>query len=99
LANEFSTDAAAANAKYKDKDVVLSGTVVGKRTNDLGAATIEVKGNGKLKVFCEFTAQDEDKAATRPVQAGQQVKLKGHFLYTNQGSDGTVTLSICTMLK
>src|SRR5204863_236810 len=51
LANEYATDTDAANAKYKDKLIVLTGTVITKTANVLGAVSFEVKANGKYKVF------------------------------------------------
>jgi hypothetical protein len=77
LAKESSADAEATIKKYDKKWLVLSGEIVGKETNDVGAATLELKGDGKTKVRASFTAFEKD--ITDPLKVGQKVELLGQF--------------------
>jgi hypothetical protein len=77
LAMEYSADLPATIKKYDKKYIFLSGEIVGTETNDAGAVTVELKGDGQTKVTCAFTALDRDLA--EPLKVGQKVDLIGQF--------------------
>jgi Leucine-rich repeat (LRR) protein/uncharacterized protein (DUF1330 family) len=77
LAKEYATDPEAAQKKYQDKYLVISGEVTAKEFNSAGAATIELKTDGKVKVTCIYTASEKD--VTKPMKVGQKIKAVGEF--------------------
>ncbi len=72
----FQADEAAANAKYLDKIIEVSGTVVDIRTDEEGLTSVTLEGEGPLfGVICKMDAQSE--AGRTPFEIGQPATLKG----------------------
>jgi len=86
LARAFYDDEAAAKRKYKDKDVLLEGVVVGVQWRDKACAILRLKGAG-LEVACLF----EDPARVAKLTAGQKVRVSG----TCRGVCGRVVVEGC----
>lgn len=72
LCKEYSTDETAANAKYLNKGLEVSGRVVRNEKNQDGALVVTIQGeNPDVSVLC--TMRDKDK----PLEEGKQVTMKG----------------------
>jgi hypothetical protein len=78
LAKECTADFDGTVAKYKDKYIILSGEIIGKESNDAGAPTLQLKADGKTKVFASLTAFDKELVADW--KAGQKVSVVGQFI-------------------
>src|SRR5262249_22293502 len=95
LAKEYAADKEAANKKYKDKYLIITGEVADKEFNSAGAASVTLKVEGKVKVTCSFTAFE--KALVKPIKVGQQLKAVGQ--YTLNFGDDEVSLYFCHPIK
>jgi len=84
LAKEYATDHEAASKKYDKKYLILTGVVENKEFNSAGAASVQLKVAGKVKVFCSFTAFEKD--VTKAIKVGQSIKLIGEYTL-NSGKD------------
>ncbi len=92
LAKEYAADREATVKKYDGKHLVLTGEVVAKEFNSAGAAGMELKADGKVKVQCSFTAFEKD--VTKPIKVGQKITVVGEFTL-NFASRDEVTLYFC----
>jgi tRNA_anti-like len=95
LAREYAADPEATTKKYDKKYLRISGEIADKEFNSAGAASVFLKGSGKVRVLCSFTAFEND--LSKPLKAGQQVKLVGQ--YTLNFSKDEVGLYFCLPLK
>lgn len=95
LAKEYEADRAATVKKYDHKHLVLSGEVAAKEFNSAGAATIQFKVDGKIKVNCSFTAFEKD--ATKAIKVGQKLTVVGEFTLNSETGD-EVTVYFCQIL-
>jgi hypothetical protein len=77
LAREYAANALAAKKKYNDKYLLVSGEVVDKSYNSAGAPSVAMKGDGKVRVACNFTANEN--VLTRSMQPGQTIQVLGQF--------------------
>jgi len=77
LAEDFAKARDAVRAKYSDKPLIVTGMVVSKTSNDLGAVRIFLQGAGELRVDCGFNAVD--RAEAEAVTPGQRIRLAGEF--------------------
>lgn len=95
LAKEYKADPEAARKKYADKWLIVTGEVVDREFNSVGAASVQLKTTGDVKVKCSFTAFD--KAQVKQFKVGQSVTLVGQF--TLNFGDAEVGLYFCQALK
>ncbi len=73
LFSEFETDEKAANGKYLDKVVEVSGTVQDVSKNKEGKVTVTMDGGMMFGVTCEMF----DNESINKYKKGQKIKLKG----------------------
>jgi hypothetical protein len=78
FAKEYAKDKDAAEKKWKDKTIIVTGLVVETKSNDVGAINIFLKAGDKARVDCGFTAFEKDLAGK--ITPGEKVKLVGEFL-------------------
>jgi hypothetical protein len=72
LAREYEANAGAADGKYKDKEMLVSGTI-----GEVKGTSIQLKGTAKTSVGVNVTG-DEEKA--KDLKTGQQAELRGKLL-------------------
>jgi len=89
LGKAYDADPAAVKAKYKNKSLVLSGTVADKKDEGL---RVYFKTSSKVKVLASFTPSDKKDAEA--IKPGQPARVVGQFseLY---GGDGEVAIGQC----
>jgi Leucine-rich repeat (LRR) protein len=95
LAKEYAADKDATGKKYADKYLIVTGEVVDKEFNSVGAASVTLKVEGKVKVKCSFTAFE--KGMVKPIKIGQQLKAVGQ--YTLNFGDEEVVVYFCHPIK
>jgi hypothetical protein len=95
LAKEFAADPEAVNKKYENKYLILTGEIVSREYNSVGASSVVLKTAGKLKVGCSFTAFEKD--LTKPLKVGQKIKVIGR--YAHSYSKDEVNLYFCLPFK
>lgn len=92
LYNEYKANEVAADARYKGKIVVVSGTIQNIGKDILDSAYIVVGGEGFLDgVQCSFTKGEESSVAR--LSKGQRVSVKGEV----SGKMGNVQLNKCSL--
>lgn len=73
LCREYTTDEAAANAKYLGKALEVSGTIAKQEKNQEGALVVTLQGNdADLSVQCTMRDRNEK------LEPGRQVVMKGY---------------------
>lgn len=82
IAKEFTTDEAAAKAKYQDKAVYLTGTVAAIDKSEMGGVNLILKGvqaaNGEFNVNCGIALLDRySKVRSEIIKVGDPVTLFG----------------------
>jgi Leucine-rich repeat (LRR) protein len=95
LAKEYAADKEAANKKYNEKYLILTGEVVDRQFNSAGAASMTLKVDGKVRVKVSFTAFD--KGAVKPIKVGQQLKVVGQYALNFDAEE--VSLYFCHPIK
>lgn len=91
LLKEFQQNETAANAKYVDKVLVVTGTVTGMQTDSSGQATVFLQTNDLLSaVTCSFYKDDE---GVKKLNTGSAARIKG--VCTGMLSD--VVLNKCSL--
>jgi hypothetical protein len=75
LFKDFESDEQAANEKYLDEIVQVTGTVQGVETKDDGLVSVTLQGDGMFGVVCELDQMAEHDRLE--FNAGEQVTLKG----------------------
>ena len=95
LAKEYKADRPAAEKKYQDKYLILTGELADRQFNSAGAVSIQLKTEGPVKVTCSFTAFD--KSRVKQLKIGQKVTLVGQ--YTLNFDEAEVRLYFCQVLK
>jgi Leucine-rich repeat (LRR) protein len=95
LAKEYAADKEAANKKYTDKYLIITGEVADKEFNSAGAASVTLKVDGNVKVKCSFTAFE--KGMVKPIKVGQQLKAVGQYTLNFGGDE--VGLYFCHPIK
>ena len=91
LLKEFQQNETAANTKYVDKVLVVTGTVTGVQTDSSGQATVYLQTNDLLSaVTCSFY-QDDD--GVKKIKTGVAARVKG--VCTGMLSD--VVLNKCSL--
>jgi len=73
LVKDFTTDAAAAENKYKGKEVRITG-IVEKIQSDSGVTVVVLKGDGKIPVHCGIPATEVEKV--KRYKEGENVTLQ-----------------------
>ena len=94
LLNEYEDNEVAADGKYKDKIIEVSGIVEKISKNIFSTAHVDLKGDRFLHyVSCEFRPEDASSLAT--LKKGQSIRIKGtvgtYFL--------GITLKKCSIVK
>lgn len=92
LFNEFNTDEAAANAKYLDKTIAVTGTVK-EASNADNTVKVNLETGSDFGVLCEFDPLT--KHSRTDFQPGEKVTLKGLCA----GLNLDVQLSRCVEVK
>lgn len=95
LTKEYDDNELAADGKYKDKLLAVTGKI-SNIAETLGNATVQLEGHQMLQtVMCSF--EDDQKATVATLKKGQTVTLVG----TGDGSTGGlyVGLQKCTVMK
>ena len=93
LLKTFQQDEMAANAKYVDKVLMVTGTVTGIQTDSSGQATVSLQTNDLLAaVTCSFYQDDE---GVKKIKAGSPVRIKG--MCTGMLTD--VVLNKCSLVQ
>jgi hypothetical protein len=91
LLKEFQENETAANAKYVDKVLVVTGTVTGVQTDSSGQATVYLQTNDLLSaVTCSFYKDDE---GVKNIKTGATARVKG--VCTGMLSD--IVLNKCSL--
>ncbi len=75
LFNEFNTDETAANAKYLDKTVAVSGKVKEATKTEDGTVKVSLETGSEFGVFCELDPLSQHARTEFPV--GETVTFKG----------------------
>lgn len=75
LFNEFNTDETAANAKYLDKTVAVSGKVKESTKTEDGTVKVSLETGSEFGVFCELDPLSQHARTDFP--AGETVTFKG----------------------
>lgn len=75
LFNEFNTDETAANAKYLDKTVAVSGKVKESTKTEDGTVKVSLETGSEFGVFCELDPLSQHARTEFPV--GETVTFKG----------------------
>ncbi|HEY6242711.1 MAG TPA: hypothetical protein VIX17_02120 [Pyrinomonadaceae bacterium] len=92
LYSEYKANEVAADAKYKGKIVLVSGTIQNIGKDILDSAYIVVGGEGFLDgIQCSFTKGEEGSVAR--LSKGQRVSVKGEV----SGKMGNVQLNKCSL--
>lgn len=96
LDDAFDDDEAAANAKYKDKVIEVTGTVRRIDRSDPAAVTVELKSGDAADdvIDCEFAPADSEQA--RALKKGESVVIRGTCVGLVKK---TVTLERCSVMK
>jgi len=90
----FQQNEAAANARYVDKVIVVSGVVLSMQTDAEGKTTLSLDtGDPMATVTCSF--YNEETAALKQINKGNPVRVKG--ICTGMLSD--VILNKCSLVK
>ena len=93
LVKAFQQDETAANTKYVDKVLMVSGTVTGMQTDSSGQATVSLQTNDPMAaVTCSFY---QDDAGVKKIKAGSPVRIKG--ICTGMLMD--VVLNKCSLVE
>jgi hypothetical protein len=93
LLKAFQQDETAANAKYVDKVLIVSGTVASVQTDSSGQATLSLQTNDLLAaVTCSFYQDDE---GVKKIKAGSMARIKG--ICTGMLAD--VVLNKCSIVE
>lgn len=93
LLKTFQQDEVAANAKYVDKVLIVSGTVTNIQTDSSGQATVSLQTNDLLAaVTCSFYQDDE---GVKKLKAGSLAHIKG--ICTGMLAD--VVLNKCSLVE
>lgn len=96
LAKEYAADGEAAVKKYDKKYLVITGEVVSKEFNSVGAGAVVLKTGNKVKVECSFTADEKD--VVKAFKVGQSIKVVGQFTL-NFASGDEVSVYFCLPLS
>ncbi len=91
---EFDENRAAAEAKYKNKVIEVSGKVKQIIDTDPTEVTVELEVEGDDTVDCDFLRKNAQQAVT--LVKGQAVVIRGKCVGL---VDGTVTLERCNIVK
>ena len=75
LFNEFNTDETAANAKYLDKTVAVSGKVKESTKTEDGTVKVSLETGSEFGVFCELDPLSQHARTEFPI--GETVTFKG----------------------
>jgi putative nucleic acid binding protein len=94
FAREYGADPEAAGKKYEKQHIILTGEIINKTVNDVGAISLELKGDGKTRVKCAFTAFERDMA--EPLMVGDKIKVLGE--YTLNFDKEEATLRFCFLM-
>jgi hypothetical protein len=95
LYKAFDENVIAAEVKYKNKVLEVTGKVNKVLRNDVSKAVVELQvEDGIAIVICEFLAKDTQQLAV--VKKGQEVVIRGKCLGQ---VDDIVTLSLCSVVK
>lgn len=93
LLKAFQQDEMAANAKYVDQVLMVTGTVTGIQTDSSGQATVSLQTNDLLAaVTCSFYQDDE---GVKKIKAGSPARIKG--VCTGMLTD--VVLNKCSLVQ
>jgi hypothetical protein len=93
LLKAFQENETAANAKYVDKVLIVSGTVTGIQTDSSGQATVSLQTNDMLAaVTCSFY---QDAEGVKKITTGSAVRIKG--VCTGMLTD--VVLNKCSLVE
>lgn len=95
LARQYASNAAAVKKRYDDKLLLLTGQIVAKQANDLGAVSLFLRSVGSVKVKASFTAFSQKE--TKPLRIGQYVQLKGEFNAALNLDNGEVGVYFCCL--
>jgi hypothetical protein len=91
LARDYEADHGAVIKKFDKQYLIVTGTILNSETNDAGAVSMELKGEGKTNIRCLFRASEKDLA--EPFKVGQEVRVLGEF--TLNLAPGEVKLYSC----
>ncbi|HJZ92889.1 MAG TPA: leucine-rich repeat domain-containing protein [Gemmataceae bacterium] len=95
LAKEYKADREAAEKKYKEQYLIVTGEVIDRELNSVGAASVQLKAAGEVKVKCSFTAFAKSQA--KALKVGQTVTLIGQYTLNFGGQE--VGLYFCQTLR
>lgn len=93
LADAFAKDPKALEEKHKDKFIILTGKVVERQFNSVGAASVTLATTGNVKVKCSFTAFEKD--GVKALKIGDEVKIAGQYTFNFGGEE--VGLYFCLL--
>ena len=92
LAKEFETDSAAADRKYAEKSVIVSGEVAGEERKEK-AITLTLKSSPNISLICKFGGYGREQ--NKKFTAGDKVKIYGE---PAQFRASTVVLENCQLI-
>ncbi len=92
FATEWTKDKSAAEKKWKDKTIIVSGLIVEAKIDDFGVVNVYLKAGPQSRVDCGFSAFEKDLATK--LETGQQVTVVGEFL-ESQSKDNQPALRFC----
>ena len=94
LTGDFQADASAANSRYRNKKVTLTGTIA--RVSGFTTGEVVIRGVSGTMISCLFP--DIERATFLPLYYMQRITLAGHLVHTER-ENTILTLSKCRVIK